>query len=267
MLERWSGRDDLDARGALLFRRFGQRALAARTSPFRVPFDPNDPVNTPKGLNTESPAVRQALRDAIGDLQAAGLPLDAPLSAWQYETRGERIPLHGGLSQLGSFNVLQTTFDPAKGYTGVTAGQTYIQAVQFTGNKRCGVRGDTNLGHSLSTDPTSPWYANGTKQISRKGWTRQPFCEAELARTTKLEARYGTAKPKRPRLVTGVKLRGGKVAFRLSARARVTIRVSRRGRTVKTLRRTLGKGRHGVRLRINGGGRTYRVRVTGRRTR
>src|SRR5918999_5086203 len=131
-LERWSGRDDLDARGALLFRRFAERALGGTPSPFRTPFDPEDPVGTPNGLDTENPQVRQALRDALGDLEAAGVPFDAPLSALQYETRGERIPLHGGPDRMGLFNVIDTLWNPEKGYTDVNYGATYIQAVQFT---------------------------------------------------------------------------------------------------------------------------------------
>ena len=255
VLEKWSGRDDLDARGALLFRRFAQRALDA-PSPWRTPFDPNDPVNTPNGLNTGDPAVRLALRQAIDDLEAAGVPFDAPLSALQYETRGERIPLHGGPSDTGVFNVLQTTFDPAKGFTDVSAGQTYIQAVEFTGGKPCGVRAATNLGHSLSTDPTSPWYANGTRQIARKDWTEQPFCAGDVKRATKPVATYGT------RILSGVRLRGNRVHFRLSRRARVTITILRRGKVVRRLRVTRGAGRHAVRVRLRGRRSDHRVRVT-----
>jgi acyl-homoserine-lactone acylase len=271
VLERWSGRDDLDARGALLFRRFAERALAAPSSPYRVPFDPNDPLGTPRGLNTENPAVRDALRGAISDLQNGGMPLDAPLSAWQYETRGERIPLHGGLSQVGSFNVLQTKFDPKKGYTDVQAGQTYIQAVQYTGDEGCGVRAFTELGHSLTNDPASPYFNNGTKLIASKEWVDQPFCAGDVQRSTKLVASYGSraarsrAARRRAKLLSGVRVRRGRVSFRLSRRARVTVRVTRRGRLVRRIRVTRRAGRHSVRLRVGGRRSSYRVKVTARR--
>ena len=67
VLRAWDLRDDLDSRGAVLFRRFATRALPSPggvlppPGVFRVPFNRGDPVNTPRGLNTESPAVRQAL--------------------------------------------------------------------------------------------------------------------------------------------------------------------------------------------------------------
>jgi acyl-homoserine-lactone acylase len=249
VLERWSGRDDLDASGAPLFRRFAQRALDA-PSPWRTPFDPEDPLNTPNGLNTGDPVVREALHQAIDDLAAAGAPLDAPLSTLQYETRGERIPLHGGPSETGVFNVLQTSFNPARGFTGVTAGQTYIQAVEFTGDRRCPVHASTVLGHSLSTDPTSPWFANGTRKIARKEWYEQPFCAADVPKATTRVAHYG-----RPgRLLSGVRVRAGFVRFRLHRRARVTIRVTRRGRVVRRIVLTRRAGRYSVRLRVRGAG-------------
>ncbi|HEV2812497.1 MAG TPA: penicillin acylase family protein, partial [Solirubrobacteraceae bacterium] len=220
VLERWSGRDDVDARGAPLFRRFAERALGANPSPFRTPFDPEDPVGTPSGLNTDNPQVRQALHDAIGDLAAAKLPLDAPLSAIQYETRGERIPLHGGPNRLGLFNVIDTLYDPDKGYTDVGYGATYIQAVQFTAGG-CGLEARTVLGHSLSTDPTSPFFANGTKLFRDKQWVDQPFCERDVEALTQLAERFGArgggrkARRAGRRLVSGVRFRRGRLHFRL----------------------------------------------------
>ena len=109
VLEKWDLKDDLDSRGALLFRRFATRALAKvggvanpPVSPFRNPFSASDPVNTPNGLNTDNGDVRKALADAVTDLQGASIPLDAPLRDFQYEKRGdEKIPIHGGPGTVG----------------------------------------------------------------------------------------------------------------------------------------------------------------------
>ncbi len=79
VLARWNLRDDNDSRGALLFRRFAERVLALPGGGFSVPYSSADPVNTPRGLRTEDPAVRQALVDAIQELRGLGLPLDGPL--------------------------------------------------------------------------------------------------------------------------------------------------------------------------------------------
>ncbi|HEX8084263.1 MAG TPA: penicillin acylase family protein [Solirubrobacteraceae bacterium] len=265
-LERWSGRDDLDARGALLFRRFAENALGASPSPFRNPFDPEDPVGTPNGLDTSNPQVRQALHDALSDLEAAGVTFDAPLEALQYETRGERIPLHGGPDRMGLFNVIDTLWDPSKGYTSVNYGATYIQAVQFT-DGGCGLEARTVLGHSLATDPTSPWFANGTKLFRDKQWVEQPFCEADVDARTRVVDTFSAAGPNRgvrPRrsakLLTRVRFRRGRLHFRLGRRARVIVRVSFRGRIVKRIAVTRRAGGHSIRLRLRRG-RPYRVSV------
>jgi acyl-homoserine-lactone acylase len=270
VLERWSGRDDVDAAGSPLFRRFAERALGATPSPFRTPFDPEDPVGTPNGLDTENPQVRQALHDAIADLEAAGLPLDAPLSAIQYETRGERIPLHGGPDRMGLFNVIDTLYDPERGYTDLNYGATYIQAVQF-GDRACGPEARTVLGHSLATDPSSPFFANGTKLFLNKEWVDQPFCEADVEARTQEVARYGrggTAPAARTRrkLVTRVRYRGGKLRFRLARRARLRITVRRGRRVIRRVRTTRRPGRHAIRVRLRPG-RRYRVTIVARRKR
>ncbi|MEJ7784570.1 MAG: penicillin acylase family protein [Solirubrobacteraceae bacterium] len=258
ILANWSGRDDLGAPGALLFRRFTERALAAVPSPYRVPFDPADPLNTPRGLNTDNPTVRAALPGAVQDLRDAGVALDAPLEALQYENRGERIPLHGGPNLDGLFNVTLTTFDPEKGYTNVQAGATYVQTVAF-GDGACPVRTRTVLAHSQSTDPTSTWYANGTKLFSRKQWSDQPFCAADVARRTTPEHTLGAGGGK---LLSGVRATRRRVAFRLGERARVTVTVRRRGRAVQRVRVTRPAGRHTIRLRGDRG--RLRVRLDAR---
>ncbi|HEX8101069.1 MAG TPA: penicillin acylase family protein [Solirubrobacteraceae bacterium] len=270
VLARWSGRDDLGAPGALLFRRFVERALEAGPSAYRVPFDPADPVGTPRGLNTENPVVRSALPGAVQDLRDAGVALDAPLEALQYETRGERIPLHGGPNLDGLFNVILTKFDPKRGYTDVIAGATYVQTVQFT-DDRCPVRARTVLAHSQSTDPTSPWFANGTKAFSRKEWTEQPFCAADVKAGTTLEHRFGAAataprgRRARRKLLSRVRANRRRVRFRLARRARVTITLRRGGRVVRRVRVRVrrGRGTHVVRFR-HAGRRPFRVRVTAR---
>ena len=80
VLAGWSGRNDLDAPGAVLFQRFTERLLdnfqsvPTGVSSSQAPgdatiydngFDVADPVNTPNGLNTDNPAVASALEAAV----------------------------------------------------------------------------------------------------------------------------------------------------------------------------------------------------------
>ena len=65
--------------------------------PWTVPFDPADPVNTPRGLDASDPKVTDALRGAVEDLRAKGIALDVPgVGDKQAEPRGaERIGIPG----------------------------------------------------------------------------------------------------------------------------------------------------------------------------
>jgi acyl-homoserine lactone acylase PvdQ len=98
VLSTWDRRNDVGSRGALLFDRFWLKATAtAGAELWRVPFSAADPVNTPNTLNTANPAVARALTDAVAELRAAGIALDAPFGDHHYVVRGgERIPIGGG---------------------------------------------------------------------------------------------------------------------------------------------------------------------------
>ncbi|MFL5907591.1 MAG: penicillin acylase family protein [Solirubrobacterales bacterium] len=191
VLANWDLHDNLDSNGAILFRRFVTRALASPapfTPPtgdltvFSTPFDANDPVNTPNGLNTASPKVQQSLADAVTDLQSVGIPLDAALRDYQYEKRGdERIPIHGGPGDPnGDFNAInvQWSDDPNEpGYPNVPHGSSFVMVTSFND----GCPDDRSiLTYSQSENPNSPYFADQTRMFSQKQWVDPPFCASEL---------------------------------------------------------------------------------------
>jgi acyl-homoserine-lactone acylase len=195
VLAAWDGRDDLGSKGAILFRRFVSRLLANFASLptgvssgyaqgsealFDEPFDPADPVNTPRGLNTDGPYVGRALGDAVRDLAGAGIPLDAPLGEFQYETRGgKRIPIHGGPGTLGVFNAINVGWDPKAGYPDVPHGTSFIAAMTWA-KKGCPVRQLSFTTYSESENQTSRHASDYTRAFSRKKWNRVPFCAADI---------------------------------------------------------------------------------------
>jgi acyl-homoserine-lactone acylase len=175
-LEEYNKRGDLNSRGYLLWRRFGERIWldGESSNPWADSFNPKDPVNTPAKLNTDDSGVRKAFADAVGDLEAAHIPFDAPLGRYAYVIRnGHRIPIHGGTG-VGLFNVIYEPFNPQLGYPDVQGGSTYIQVVRVTGGCPDAHTIET---HSQSTDPTSPYYADQTWMYSRKQWMAFPFCQ------------------------------------------------------------------------------------------
>ncbi len=280
VLERWDLHDNLDSRGALLFRRFASRALSSGVSsavpppisPFSTPFSASDPVNTPRGLNTGSPQVSQALADAVSDLNNAGIPLDAPLRDHQYERRGEeRIPIHGGPGGVGVFNAINVGWDAAAGHPNIPHGSSYVQTVSLDGG--C-PKARTILTYSQSTSPESPWFADQTRMFSRKEWVTPRFCEADILKSPVLRILRlnGGADGKLIRSLKlvrrtfgGRRLRSLVLRVRVGRAAKVSVALLRGKKVVKRVkafRPKPGRTRQ-VKIRARGVRRgAYRLRVT-----
>lgn len=177
MLAAWDLKDNLESRGAHLFREFA--ALGTERN-YRVPFDLQDPVNTPRGLDTDhNPAVLQALARTVQKLEAAGIALDARLGDIQHVTRnGQRIPIHGGTEASGNLNIIRAAFAGAQGYPDITAESTsWVQVTEFTTN---GPKARGLLAYSQSTNPASPHYSDMTQAYSEKRWMDLPFQQADV---------------------------------------------------------------------------------------
>ncbi|MFN2539767.1 MAG: penicillin acylase family protein [Mycobacteriales bacterium] len=194
VLAKWNGTDTLNARGALVFRRFWAHAVSVPTSVqastqtapiWKTPFSASDPANTPRALDITNPAVQRAFGDGIVDLVNAHIPLDAPLGKYQVDVRpdGTRTPYHGGPGPLGVFNAVAAPWDPARGYVGqLPHGSSFIQVVSFNGTGCPDAR--TILTYSQSTNPRSPHYADQTRLYSQSKWATDHFCERDVARST-----------------------------------------------------------------------------------
>jgi acyl-homoserine-lactone acylase len=187
VLARWDLREDLDSRGAILFRGVWENLY--RTSKpdswWMTPFDRRDPVHTPNTLDTTRPGVRTALGDAIAALRAARVPLDARVGDVQHiSVRGRRIPLHGGPGDpYGQFNVIASPFDRRNGVGEAQFGDTYIQAV--TWNAGPCPDAATILTYSQSTNPRSPFFADQAPLFRRKQWVPVRFCRRDVLRHTR----------------------------------------------------------------------------------
>lgn len=181
-LAKWDTRFALDSVAAHLFAEFTKAAapggedIGIVPALWRTKFDPADPVNTPRDLDTSNPALLQALGAAVEKLDKAGIALDARLGDVQFvERNGVRIPLPGG----ATYNALRATLKPGVGYTDpMEPSASYIQVVTFDGN---GPVADAILASSQTPNPKSPFHADQTKLYSRGEWVRLPFTDAAIA--------------------------------------------------------------------------------------
>jgi len=184
-LRGWDRTNNLEARGAHLFREFWR---AVRTVPglHRIAFDLAQPAATPAGLKMADPAVAgkvwDALTAAVKAVRAAGFVLDAPLGTVQRPLiTTEAIALHGGDEIEGVLNNLGNQFAPgitAKGLL-IDYGSSYVQSVTFDAR---GPVANAVLTYGQSTDPASPHANDQMRLYSRKEWPVLPFHAEDVAK-------------------------------------------------------------------------------------
>ena len=183
VLAAWDLSENLDSKGAVLWRRFYERLSpdwVPGNSLFAKAFDPADPMNTPSGLNTGNPRVIAALGEAIQDLEQSAIPLDAPLRAYQYvEKAGVRFAVPGGPPQPGQYNLVvgANGWVPGKGWPDINVGSSFIMWVQFTD---AGPVGRSVTAYGQSNDPTSPHLKDQTILFGEGKSKKMLFTDAEI---------------------------------------------------------------------------------------
>ncbi len=184
-LQGWNMRNEIDARGAHVFREFWRNA---RNIPgvYRVPFDARQPVTTPAGLKMSDAAVAAkvwgAMETAVRTIKAAGFALDAPLGSVQRPAISDApIALHGGDEFEGVLNNLGRQ-EPApinaQGFR-IDYGTSYLQTVTFDAR---GPVAQAILTYGQSTDPASPHATDQMERFSRKQWHALPFHREDVLR-------------------------------------------------------------------------------------
>ncbi|MFN8017422.1 MAG: penicillin acylase family protein [Acidimicrobiales bacterium] len=211
VLAAWDRCCELDSVGAALWRElmggFDDKAFLDAGALFAEPFDPARPVDTPTGL-APAPAegddpVLTALAKATVLLEAAGVPIDAPLGDVQWAQRGEhRIPVHGGYEGDGICNILapygalsslslEPTDPPlgavaperaattgiAEGGYRVTYGTSFLMAVELTDD---GPVAQGLLAYGQSGDARSPHHVDGTEAYAAKATRPLLFADADI---------------------------------------------------------------------------------------
>lgn len=199
-LSQWNGRFDLNSKGFPMFR---EMASEWKTSLHKVPFNAEDPANTPSGLGGDVSAVddlKKLFIAAADRLAKSGINLVAALSDLQFfripDFKGgtaEKIPYHGGQHKDGAFNIQDWDGDThltnyaypsileadmlnketaltSEGYA-INGGTSFVLIAEFT---RSGPKARGLLTYSQSSDPDSPYFADQNKMYSEKKFRNFP---------------------------------------------------------------------------------------------
>jgi acyl-homoserine-lactone acylase len=181
-IQQWDQGSNETSIGLPVWQEFWRNVSGLSESPWNVPFNVNDPVNTPNTLNTSDPSIQQALFNAQTTVQNAGIGLSTPLAQVQYSgvnnaAGGTKIPIFGAEGDpMGSFTAAYSNGLTSTGYP-IVFGNSYIQTVTWDSG---GVHAEGFLTYSESTDPANPHYADYTQAYSQKRWYRFPFHDSEI---------------------------------------------------------------------------------------
>ncbi|MYI46779.1 MAG: penicillin acylase family protein [Gemmatimonadetes bacterium] len=184
VLESWDRRAAADSRGAVLFDRWAARYFAEVTDSvrWREPWDPANPVTTPRGLGDERAAV-QALGEAVASLREEGIALDAPWGEIHRVIRGDvDAPVAGCPPTLGCFRVL--LFEPAgDGRRAANRGDSWVLLVEFGAVPRAYTvlaYGQTARSGGAHHADQAAMFARG--ELKRVAWTEEEIRDATIVR-------------------------------------------------------------------------------------
>ncbi|AQZ64381.1 peptidase S45 [[Actinomadura] parvosata subsp. kistnae] len=181
-LAAWDGRATLDGAGAILWREFytGLERPHKPGEPFqqwwKVPFDPEHPLTTPRGLKRDDPYVLRSLADVVQRFVSDGIPLTlTPGQAQRYAS----VAIPGCTEAEGCFDRIRSRgrLGADGRYPDVDTGSSFMMAVELTPS---GPRTRTILTYSLSANASSPHHADQTALFSRGQWVTERFTEAEI---------------------------------------------------------------------------------------
>ncbi|MFK7898941.1 MAG: penicillin acylase family protein [Myxococcota bacterium] len=183
VLESWDGRNQIDSVGTHVWRELWSR-MRRISNVYAVPFDENNPANTPRDVNLEDASARASIMVALAQTVEHYAELEIPLNAaWgdvHFDTRqdGSIIPIHGGSGGSGVYNAISVR-SPVQGvgFTPILGGSSYIQTVDLT---RRGPRARAIVTYSQSTNVESPHFSDMTELFSNKGWVDMPFRQSEI---------------------------------------------------------------------------------------
>jgi acyl-homoserine-lactone acylase len=180
VLEEWDRSADAESRGAVLFMNWAQLMLGqTHGNPFVTPWNPDDPMGTPRGIEELDLAV-QLLADAVDTTRARHGAADvAHGDVFRLRRDGLDLPGNGQGDPMGVFRAAwysEAEFNRRE----IFGGDSFVMAVEF-GDP---IRAQAMLGYGNASQPGSPHRTDQLQLFSEKAmrpvWRTREEIEANL---------------------------------------------------------------------------------------
>jgi len=179
-LANWDRTSRKESVGYALFEAFATRMPA---NGYKVAFDPDDPVDTPRDLNTTNSAVIKAMKDALAALRDKHVDPSTPWGELQVagDDGADPIGLGGGDGDMAGNANAQHSRSPVQNssyYKPITYGSSHIQAISFQPNGEVDAR--TILTYGQSENPERSSHQDQTQLFSDREWVTFPWTDAQI---------------------------------------------------------------------------------------
>ena len=234
ILEAWNLRDDLDSRGAVLFRRFATKLLAlpgplgsvaSNPAAYEQPFDVNDPVNTPRGLSNNQ-STRTALARRGQGAARQRHPAQRPPA--RVPVRGARQRADPDPRRPGHARRVQRDQRPVRGPRGLPGRDHGLELRDGRASQRHALPGVALDPHLLAVGQPGSRRTTPTRRgmYSQKKWVDMRFCTEEVLRDRALRVtELGCVSDSGLRSARVRGARRGRVRFAFKRRFRVPVTV------------------------------------------
>jgi acyl-homoserine-lactone acylase len=195
ILQAWDNRVAAESRGAVLFQRFWDRFSAGVRQPFVLPWQPDDPFQTPRGLDGRSV---DALIGAVRETRQAHGSADV---AWgdvnRFRFGDVDLPGDGASGTYGAFRVLRFDQDPDGGGRRIAGnvgggrplvgfGDAWVLLVDFAEGRATGW---SVLAYGQTTHLGSPHSRDQIRIFAAHNLRRAWYTEAEIRANLEREYR------------------------------------------------------------------------------
>lgn len=188
ILKGWDRKAESESKGALLFAEWWDQV---NRSLFEFPWNPDEPVTTPRGFKDPVKAV-EMLAKAADNIKRRYGSLDIPLGdVFRLRHNGYDYPSNGGPEHYGILRAMYYADDP-DGKKHAVAGDTYFAVTEF-GKK---VHSMVLLSYGNSSQPGNKHAGDQLKMMSEKKMRPALFYREDVEKNIDKREKFPFNKPK-----------------------------------------------------------------------